>query len=469
MRNRSTKALISAVTCVLMLLSVNLSAQAAAPVPNFKVVSTTTSSAKLTWTKYAKGKVTKIEVLATLGKSKKLKVLAATASSYTFTSLADNRTYSFKITSYKGSKVVGSSTVSAKTKKYLQYNSIFFGQPKDMTLGDSDQLLFAIPNGGVTEFSTSTPNQCSIVDNAYVHAIAIGECVLIASNPGDDVYGPAAPETKTISISAPLSALNPTLLWSDEFNEAAGSGPNTSNWSSTIGDGCGTAAGCGWGNGESESYAACASKQDGSAMIITATTPAGDANCVSNKNWTSAKFTTQGKREFTYGYFEARMKMPSGGGAWPAFWLLGTNIDTVKWPACGEVDIMEYTGNAPNRSTSAVHYANSSGVHDYKSGATTSALEYSADYHTYGFLWLPNDLTFYIDGKQSYKVSKKDTGLTNWPFGSSAQGQDPKMYLIFNMAMGGNYGGRIESGLTRAQFAIDYVRYYKVGDYGKTN
>ena len=463
------KSLLAALTSILMLLGVNLSAEAAAPVPNFKVVSTTTSTAKLSWTKYATGKVTKIEVNAIYGKTKKTKTLTATSYTYTFGSLVNNRNYTFKITSYKGTKIVGTSTITGRTKKILQYNSIFFGQPKDMTLGDNDQLLFAIPNGGTTVFSTTTPGQCSIVENAYVHAIAIGECVLIASNDGDDVYGPAIPEIKTISISAPLSALNPTLLWSDEFNQAAGSGPSASDWNVTLGDGCGTAAGCGWGNGESQTYAACALKQNGTDMIITATTPAGDANCVSNKNWTSGKFVSQGKREFTYGYFEARMKMPTGGGAWPAFWLLGTNIDTVRWPSCGEIDIMEYTGNAPNRSTSAVHYANSSGVHDYKSGATTSQIEYSADYHTYGFLWLPNDLTFYIDGKQSYKVSKKDTGLTNWPFGSNAQGQDPKMYLIFNLAMGGNYGGRIESGLTKAQFAIDYVRYYKVGDYGKTN
>lgn len=463
------KSLLAALTAIFVLIGTNLSAEAAAPVPNFKVVSTSTSTVKLSWTKYAAGKVTKIELNAIYGKTKKTKTVTPSTYSYTFGALVNNRNYTFKITSYKGTKIVGTSTITGKTKKLLQYNSIFFGQPKDMTLGDSDQLLFALPSGGTTVFSTTTPNQCSIVNESYVHAIAIGECVIIASNDGDDTYGPAAPETKTISISAPLASLNPTLLWSDEFNQAEGSGPSAADWNITTGDGCGTAAGCGWGNSESESYAACALKQDGSSMIITATTPTGDANCVSNKTWTSGKFTSLGKRDFTYGYFESRMKMPVGGGSWPAFWLLGSNIDTIRWPACGEIDIMEYAGNVANRSTSAIHYANSSGVHDYKTGATISPTEYSADYHTYGLLWLPNEMTFYIDGKQSYKVSKKDTQLTYWPFGPNAQGQDPKMYLIFNLAMGGNYGGRIESGLRKTQLAIDYVRYYKVGDYGKTN
>jgi len=204
-------------------------------------------------------------------------------------------------------------------------------------------------------------------------------------------------------------------------------------------------------------------------MTITATTPTGNANCRSNKTWTSGKFTSYGKRNFTYGYFEARMKLPSGGGAWPAFWLLGSNISTVPWPNCGEIDIMEYTGNVPNRTTSAVHYANSGGAHEYKSNGYYNTAALSDDYHVYAVLWLPTEMTFTIDGKQVLKVTKSDTGLTRWPFGPNAQNVDPKMYLIFNLAMGGNYGGAIQSGLTKAEFNIDYVRYYKVSGYGKLN
>jgi beta-glucanase (GH16 family) len=163
------------------------------------------------------------------------------------------------------------------------------------------------------------------------------------------------------------------------------------------------------------------------------------------------------------------MKLPVGGGAWPAFWLLGSNINTVPWPACGELDIMEYTGNVPNRTTSAVHYANSGNVHDYKSNGYYNSAPLSDDYHTYSMLWLPTEITFSIDGKLVLKTLKSDTGLTRWPFGPNSSNVDPKMYLIFNLAMGGSYGGAIQSGLTKAEFAIDYVRYYSVNGYGKLN
>ena len=465
-RNRLFKSVFAALTAALLVLNINLSASAVTPVSNFKVV-TGYTSAKLTWTKFTAGRVSSIQVVSQIGTKKTIKTLAATATTYTFTRLDSYRTYSFKVTGYKGTRIVASSTLSVKTKKILLYNSIFFGQPKDMVLGDENQLLFALPNGGVVTFRTTTPTVCEIVDTSYVKALNIGDCVVVASDVGDADYGPAQDETRSFSISASIESLNPELLWADEFGQTAGSGPNPGDWSVTLGDGCGTAAGCGWGNSEKQSYATCALKQNGSAMVITASTVAGDPNCTSNKSWTSGKFISKGKREFTYGYFESRMKMPEGEGAWPAFWLLGSNIDTVPWPRCGEIDIMEYTGNAPFRSTSAAHYANNIGIHAYKSGAATASTEYFNDFHTYGLLWLPNELTFYVDGKVSFKLNKSDTGLTIWPFGPNSSKEDPKMYLIFNLAMGGNYGGSVPSSLTKAQTSIDYVRYYKVSGYGK--
>jgi beta-glucanase (GH16 family) len=257
------------------------------------------------------------------------------------------------------------------------------------------------------------------------------------------------------------------LLWSDEFNSTVGTGPTSSNWSPDLGDGCNTGAGCGWGNGESQSYAACANKQDGNgSMIITSSTVAGDPSCTSNKAWTSGKFTSYGKKHFSYGYFEARLKMPTGGGTWPAFWTLGTNINTVSWPLCGELDIMEFAGNSPFVNTSAVHYRNPSGNHEYKMGALNNSVALSQGFHNYGMLWLPNEVKFYIDDRLVVTVKKSDTGLTYWPFGPNAAGVNPKMYIIFNLAMGGSYGGGIQTGYNKAAFTIDYVRYYSTGGYG---
>jgi len=260
-----------------------------------------------------------------------------------------------------------------------------------------------------------------------------------------------------------------TLIWSDEFNGAAGAAPNSANWTPDLGDGCNNPAGCGWGNNEAQAYAACANKQDGNgSMLITASTSAGDATCTSNRTWTSGKFTSFGKKHFTYGYFEARLKMPTGGGTWPAFWTLGSNINTVSWPSCGELDIMEFAGNNPTVNTSAAHYRNSSGNHEYKMGALNNSVGLAQGYHNYGMLWTPTEVTMFIDDRQVFNVKKGDTGLTNWPFGPNAQGVAPKMYVIFNLAMGGSYGGGIANNFNKATFSIDYFRYYSANGYGST-
>lgn len=447
------------------------SANAVSSVPSATRVSasTTATTAKVTWLAFPKAKISGITVTATNGSTKIARTLANTAISYTFTNLKSFTSYTFSITAYLGTRAGTTLTFKSKTKaKQPQlYNSIFFGAPDDMVVGDADQELFGLPNGGVTTFKTTSPSRCSIIDGSMLHAIAIGECIVIASNLGDSYYKAATPVQQIVNITASISDLNKTLEWADEFDGTANSGPNAANWGITTGDGCGTAAGCGWGNGESESYAACANKLDGNGlMVISASTPAGDATCTSNKTWTSGKFSSYGKQNFGYGYFEARLKMPAGGGTWPAFWTLGSNINSVPWPRCGELDIMEYAGNGPTRTTSAVHYQNASGVHDYKSGALTNSTDLSEEFHSYGMLWLPNEITFSFDGRPVLLLKKSDTGLSRWPFGPNSAGVDPKMFIIFNLAMGGGYGGDIENGLTKSTFSLDYVRYYSVDGYG---
>lgn len=445
----------------------NASAATAVPKASKVAVSTTAKTAKLSWAAFAKGKVSSIKVVAAAGSAKITKTVSAKATSHTFTNLKSKTSYTFSVFGVLGANSSSAVTVKASTKVFLYYNSIFWGQPEDMLVGDEDQTLFALPNGGVTAFESTTPAVCTIVNDNFIKAIAMGLCTIIASNPGDSQYAAAANETRTITVTVPIDSLDKTLLWSDEFSEADGSGPSTNNWVIETGDGCNSAPGCGWGNGESQAYAACAIKQNGSGiMIITASTPTGDPSCKTNKNWTSGKFTSYGKKHFSYGYFEARLKMPAGGGTWPAFWTLGSNINSVPWPRSGELDIMEYAGNTPNRSTSAAHYENDGGAHEYKSGSKTLATALSDEYHTYGMLWLPSEITFLVDGKPSFVLNRRDTGLTYWPFGPNSNGVNPKMYVILNLAMGGNYGGLIKSGYSKATFDIDYVRYYSVSGFG---
>jgi beta-glucanase (GH16 family) len=339
-----------------------------------------------------------------------------------------------------------------------------------MMIGAADQRLFALPTGGETNFVTTTPTVCEIVkvaDASYLRAVAAGDCTVIARSPGNSQYKAAPEVARNLSVSVPMGSLEKTLLWSEEFDGVAGAGPSTDNWVIETGDGCPSL--CGWGNNESQAYAACAIKQDGNGLMsITASKGTAEPNCVTdtNKRWTSGKFTTFGKKHFTYGYFEARMKMPVGGGTWPAFWTLSTNIGTVPWPTSGELDIMEYAGNSPKKSTSAGHYRNSSGNHEYKSGSQNHTTDLSSEFHTYGMLWTPNEVTYSFNGETFFVLKKSMTGLANWPFGPTSAGVHPKMYLILNLAMGGTYGGLISTSLTKATFEIDYVRYYGANGYG---
>ena len=449
-----------------------IDANALTPVakPTKVAVVTTPTTATITWTAFAKGKVTEVKIVASTGSKKITKTASATAKSFKFTGLYPNASYAFSVYGVKGKVSSAAVVVRAKTKVFMWDNTIFFGQPDDMMIGAADQILYALPTGGETDFRTTTPTICSVlkVDGiSYLRPVAEGDCAVIASSPGNSQYKPAPDVTRNVSITIPMGSLEKTLLWSEEFDGAAGAGPSTDNWVIETGDGCNAAPGCGWGNQESQAYAACAIKQNGSGiMTITASTKLAEPSCTLNKNWTSGKFTTQGKQHFTYGYFEARMKMPVGGGTWPAFWTLGSNIATVPWPRSGELDIMEYAGNSPNKSTSAAHYANSLGLHEYKSGYQTHTAPLSSEFHTYGMLWTPNQVTFTFNGETTFVLKKSDTGLANWPFGPTAQGVHPKMYLILNLAMGGTYGGRIAGGFTKAYFDIDYVRYYSVGGYG---
>jgi len=99
-------------------------------------------------------------------------------------------------------------------------------------------------------------------------------------------------------------------------------------------------------------------------------------------------------------------------------------------------------------------------------GALNNSVALSQGFHNYGMLWLPNEVKFYIDDRLVVTVKKSDTGLTYWPFGPNTAGVNPKMYIIFNLAMGGSYGGAIQPGYNKAAFTIDYVRYYSTGGYG---
>src|SRR6185369_5888891 len=177
------------------------------------------------------------------------------------------------------------------------------------------------------------------------------------------------------------------LVWSDEFNGTDGSLPDPSKWVMETGN-------WGWGNNELEYYtnrAANAQRKSGN-LVITAI-----KENYGGSAYTSARIKTQGFFEHTYGRVEARIKIPFGQGIWPAFWMLGADIATNPWPACGEIDIMENIGKEPATAHGTIHGPGYSGGSGIGSAYTLPSGKLSDAFHLYAIEWSPNEIKFFVD------------------------------------------------------------------------
>jgi beta-glucanase (GH16 family) len=252
-----------------------------------------------------------------------------------------------------------------------------------------------------------------------------------------------------------------TLVWSDEFNNTTGANtaPNSAVWTSDTGGG-------GWGNSELEIYCAPGSTTspcdaanpnayvgtDGYLHIV--------ARQPSSGVYTSARLKTEGLFSISYGRIEARMQIPEGPGLWPAFWMLGNNITTVNWPACGEQDIMEHI-NAPQPDwvAGSLHGTNANLSQEYP--GTTGPSFSGSDWHTYGMIWSPKSIEYYVDTPQNPYATFTPTSLTGqsgavWPFDSGSGA-----FVILNLAVGGNWPGPPTAATTfPSEVLVDYVRVY---------
>jgi beta-glucanase (GH16 family) len=234
------------------------------------------------------------------------------------------------------------------------------------------------------------------------------------------------------------------LVWSDEFD---GSSLNTANWTPEIGTGVN-----GWGNNEAQYYTARPEnlRVENGRLIIEAI----KENYLGS-TWTSARIKTQDKRNFKYGKLEFRAKLPSGAGPWPAAWMLGSNISTVGWPACGEIDVMEWRGTFGDANTvgHALHSATRHGGNPVQPAERTPVSNPSTEFHTYAVVWDSNSLTFSVDGVDTATLT---------PPAADAEAFRKEFFLLLNLAMGGVYnGGTIDASLTRATYEVDYVRVYQ--------
>ena len=257
-----------------------------------------------------------------------------------------------------------------------------------------------------------------------------------------------------------------SLLWSDEFNGSAGS-LDSSKWTSRL---CGHDASNGGGschNNEQQSYVTNANALDGSGNATITTRSANPtvtgSNCLAWSGscpFTSGRFDSQGKVAFQYGVLEARIQNPSGGGNWPAFWLLGTDITSVGWPASGEIDVME--GHSTSHVSGALHWSN--GGNDAYASASASDASYSTGFHTYSIYWLENYLALYVDGSKILErtattLDQPGTWAFNHPF-----------FVIFNNAISapGGFSDNYD-GWSTSQMKIDYVRYYQLNGVGSVS
>jgi beta-glucanase (GH16 family) len=239
------------------------------------------------------------------------------------------------------------------------------------------------------------------------------------------------------------------LVWSDEF-EYRGL-PDTTKWGYDAGDGCPN--NCYWGNNELQYYtvrrAENARVENGRLVIEARREPMG------SRQYTSARLVSRGKGDWLYGRIEARAKLPSGRGTWPAIWMLPTDWAYGGWPASGEIDIMEHVGYERDSVYGTVHTAAFNHAIGTQKGNRIFDATAERDFHVYAVDWTPAKIDFSMDGRVYYTFGNNGTGSAAWPF-------DRRFHLLLNLAVGGNWGGKlgVDETIWPQRMEVDYVRVY---------
>lgn len=263
--------------------------------------------------------------------------------------------------------------------------------------------------------------------------------VLAYSSTGDSIN---ISETLTVFVAEHEAK----LIWSDEF-EVDGA-ISSEHWKfETIAPDNGS-----WWNGELQHY---------TNRIDNAYVSEGTLKIVAKKE----QYTTQGSTKeytsarlnslfsFTYGRVEVRAKLPYGHGTWPAIWMLGSNIETVGWPACGEIDIMEHWGHEPEKISSATHTPSCSGGCSQVTVGTTNITDYDTEFHVYAVEWTKDSLRFLIDNEFVYSYNPIVKNSDSWPFTAD-------QFIILNVAMGGSWFA-VDPDFVSSSMEVDYVRVYQ--------
>lgn len=242
--------------------------------------------------------------------------------------------------------------------------------------------------------------------------------------------------------STPLTYPGYSLAWHDEFD-----GPNIdlNSWKYDLGA-------SGWGNNELQNYTSSSINSfisNGNLVI--------EARKESNGTYTSARMLTAGKKEFALGRIDIRAKLPKGKGIWPALWMLGSSFANNGWPKCGEIDIMEVLGHQPSKLYGTAHWG-VSGSNNFQSSGNFTFLnsgDFSEKFHVFSLIWTQNSIRWLLDDVQYHSITSATTGSNPYPF------NDP-FFLIFNVAVGGNWPGNPDNTTQFPQrMLVDYVRVFQ--------
>ncbi|MCU0689937.1 MAG: glycoside hydrolase family 16 protein [Polyangiaceae bacterium] len=252
-----------------------------------------------------------------------------------------------------------------------------------------------------------------------------------------------APQEPTLSIHQQWK-----LVWADEFE---GTSLDPTRWQYETGTGAQYGLD-GWGNRELQTYTDRPDNvlvHNGMLQIVARREQRDE------RDYTSGRILTRNRFTKTYGRFEVRLRVPPGRGLWPAFWLLGANLPQVGWPACGEIDVMESNGQQPWLVYGTVHGPGYSGAQGIGSTYTLPGTGgFSDDFHVFAVEWQKDTIDFFVDGNHYHRAERGQlTGAQPWVF-------DGPMYLLLNLAVGGNFAGPVSASFPQS-LTVDYVRVYE--------
>jgi beta-glucanase (GH16 family) len=272
------------------------------------------------------------------------------------------------------------------------------------------------------------------------------------------VYGSGGAPIAPPTVSAPADPMR--LVWSDEFDGAAGSPPDPGKWHPDTGPGV---------TGELQYYTDNRNAAlDGTGhlnlearreVVPGSTCPPDPRSQSVTCQYTSARLNTHGSFDFQYGRAEARIKVSGTPGLWPAFWMLGADLYTGQagWPECGEIDVMEHVGRQPDRSSSTLHGPGYQGADGIGAPYRAPVADLAADFHVYAVDWRPDRISFAVDGHEFFTVRKDDTERTRGPWV-----YDHPFVLLLNNAVGGPMPGPPTADTVfPQQMLVDYVRVYR--------